>query len=322
MKNQIETFAGSKHFRLNRVADGVFAAISVPGTGSLGNAAIIDLGDSTLVVDTFTTLQAAQDLLHAAVHLTGNPVSYVLNTHWHSDHTCGNQVFAPQAQIISTSLTRDIMATFGQNRLAEQLANPEALYRAIEEFEMSIQQEPNEQVRQEMKWEIATDREYMNMLPNLVYTLPTVTFDQELCIHGRDRNVRLITYGGGHTQSDAFVYLPEENIAVMGDLVLSKHHPVMTYANPHEWLSILERVEMLDIETIIPGHGEVCSMKELQEVKGYINDILALVAECMNNETSIDEIVVPEAYRDWDFTMYFKPNLNKVHDILRGTADQ
>lgn len=114
MKNRIETFKESKHFRLNYVAEGVFAAISVPGTGSVGNAAIIDLGDSTLVVDTFTTIQAAEDLQAAAIHLTGNPVSYVINTHWHSDHTSGNQVFTPKAQIISTSTTREIMDIFGK----------------------------------------------------------------------------------------------------------------------------------------------------------------------------------------------------------------
>src|ERR1700730_16505230 len=103
MRNRIETFTGSKHFLLNHVAEGVFAAISVPGTGSVGNAALIDLGDSTLVVDTFQTIQAAEDLQAAAIYLTGNSVSYVINTHWHSDHTYGNQVFAPKAQIISTS---------------------------------------------------------------------------------------------------------------------------------------------------------------------------------------------------------------------------
>jgi cyclase len=114
MRNRIETFTGSKHFLLNHVAEGVFAAISVPGSGSVGNAAIIDLGDSTLVVDTFTTIQAAEDLQAAAMYLTGNSVSYVINTHWHSDHTSGNQVFTPKAQIISTCTTREIMATFGK----------------------------------------------------------------------------------------------------------------------------------------------------------------------------------------------------------------
>ena len=316
MKNRIETFKGSKHFRLNQVAEGVFAAISIPGTGSLGNAAIIDLGYSTLVVDTFTTIQAAEDLQAAAIHLTGNTVSYVINTHWHSDHTSGNQVFTPEAQIISTATTREIMATFGQNRINQQLANPEPIYQAINEFEEKIQQETDEKLQKEMQWEVASDREYMKILPKLVYTLPTITFDQQMSIYGSERTVQLITYGGGHTPSDAFVYLPEEKIAVMGDLVLSKHHPVMFNANPQEWLTILERVEQLDIVKIIPGHGEVCTMKELHEVKGYINDIMALVTEAVQCKRSIDNVLVPKAYQEWYFTTYFKENLKKVYEII------
>lgn len=320
MKNRIETLKESKHFRLNHVAEGVFAAISVPGTGSVGNAAIIDLGDSTLVVDTFATIQAAEDLQAAAIHLTGNPVSYVINTHWHSDHTSGNQLFSPKAQMISTSITREIMATFGENRLAQQLANLEPIYQAINELEEKIQQETDEKLKQEMQWENASDREYIKILPNLVYTLPTITFNQQMSIHGSDRLVQLITYGGGHTQSDAFVYLPEEKIAVMGDLVLSKHHPVMVNANPQEWLNILEQVELLDIETILPGHGEVCSMKELHEVKGYIKDIIALVAETVQSKKSIEDILVPKAYQDWYFATYFKTNLKKVYDFITESA--
>jgi cyclase len=321
MKNRIETFTGSKHFRLNHVAEGVFAAISVPGTGSLGNAAIIDLGDTTLVVDTFTTIQAAEDLKEAAIHLTGNPVSYVINTHWHSDHTSGNQVFTPKAQIISTSTTREIMATYGKNRLAQQLLNPEPTYKAIDEVEEKIQQETNEKLKKEMQWENASDREYMKILPNLVYTLPTITFDHQMSIHGSGRTVQLITYGGGHTQSDAFVYLPEEKIAVMGDLVLSKHHPVMINGNPKEWLNILERIELLGVETIVPGHGEVCSMKELHEVKGYINDIVTLVEETVQSKNCIDDILVPKAYQDWYFTTYFKTNLKKVYDLITKSLE-
>jgi cyclase len=321
MKNRIEAFTESKHFRLNHVAEGVFAAISVPGTGSVGNATIIDLGDSTLVVDTFTTIKAAEDLREAAMYLTGNPVSYVINTHWHSDHTSGNQVFTPKAHIISTSTTREIMATFGKNRLAQQLSNPEPIYQAIDEQKEKIQQETDEKLKKEMQWENASDREYMKILPDLVYTLPTITFDQQLRIHGSDRTVQLITYGGGHTQSDAFVYLPEEKTAVMGDLVLSKHHPVMMYANPSEWLNILEQVELLGVETIVPGHGEVCSMKELHEVKGYIKNIVALVAETVQCNKSIDDILVPKAYQDWYFTTYFKSNLKRIYGLITKSAD-
>lgn len=131
-----------------------------------------------------------------------------------------------------------------------------------------------------------------------------------------ERTVHLITYGGGHTQSDTFVYIPEEKMAVMGDLVLSKHHPVMIHANPLEWLDILEQVQKLNIHTIVPGHGEICSMKELEEVKGYIKDLLQIVAETVNSNGSIDEIEIPEAYEDWYFATYFKSNLKTVYDFI------
>jgi len=316
MGNRTESFTGSKHFQLNQVAEGVFAAIAVPGTGSVGNATIIDLGDTTLVVDSFNTIQAVEDLEAAAMYLTGRAVSYLVNTHWHSDHTSGNQLFAPAAQIISTSDTREIMATFGKNRLAQQMSNPEAIYKAIDELDEQLLQETDAKLKAEMQWENASDREYMKTLPNLVYTLPTMTFDQQMSIHGSGRMVQLLTYGGGHTQSDAFVYLPEEKIAVMGDLVLSKHHPVMMYANPTQWLNILDQVELLDVKTIIPGHGEVCSVSELHAVKGYIKHIVALVTEAVQSKRSIDEIVVPQDYREWNFTTYFKSNLKKVYELI------
>ncbi|WP_409300707.1 MBL fold metallo-hydrolase [Peribacillus sp. SCS-155] len=316
MEKSVETFKESKHFRLHRVADGVFAAISVPGTGSVGNAAIIDLGDKTIVVDTFTTIQAAEDLQAAAISVTGNSASYVINTHWHSDHTSGNQVFTPNAPIISTTATRDIMAAFGVNRINEQLTNLESIFRSLDELEEKLQKEKDKKLQEEMKWGIASDREYMKILPNLLYTLPSITFDRGLSIHGSERSVQLFSFGGGHTQSDTFVYLPEEKIAVMGDLVLSKHHPVLNHANPKEWLHILERIESLDIEIIIPGHGEVCSMEQVYQVKGYIKDIMTLVAESMESDTNIDDISVPEAYQDWYFTTYFKTNLKKVYELL------
>lgn len=316
MMRGIEAFVGSRHFQLNEVTEGVYAAVAIPGTGSLGNAAIVDLGDATLVVDTFTTIQAAEDLLAAAECLTGRPASYVINTHWHSDHTCGNQVFAPAAQIISTSITREIMDTFVRNRITQQLAKPEVIYEAIDEADKKIQRETDEKLKQEMEWDNASDREYIEMLPDLVYSLPNLTFNQYMTIHGSKRSVELMTFGGGHTQSDALVYIPKDKIAIMGDLVLSKHHPVLMYANPQQWLEILDKVEQLNIETIVPGHGEVCSLTELHEVKAYITDLLEIVTAAVRSNQSLDEISVPAAYQHWSFTTYFKSNLQAIQEWL------
>lgn len=94
-------------FELQEVADGVYAAIVVDGAGALGNAGFVNLGEETLVFDTFLSPQAAQVLRAEAERMTGNQIAYVVNSHFHGDHTYGNQVFA-DATILSTERTREL----------------------------------------------------------------------------------------------------------------------------------------------------------------------------------------------------------------------
>src|SRR5439155_25717814 len=73
------------HAEHTPVAEGVTAAVAIPDRGAVGNAAIVDLGGSALVVDTHVTPAAGRELRQAA-----GPVRGVLNTHWHADHVPGN----------------------------------------------------------------------------------------------------------------------------------------------------------------------------------------------------------------------------------------
>ena len=104
----------SRHFKIETLADGVFAAIHRPGGWAIGNAGIVDLGDFTLVYDTFITIEAGQELREAAETLTGNPVKIVVNSHYHNDHVWGNQVFDPETLIVSSADTRQLFTTKGK----------------------------------------------------------------------------------------------------------------------------------------------------------------------------------------------------------------
>ena len=95
----------SEHFDIESLAEGVYAAMASPSGAAYSNAGIIDLGDSTLVFDTFDAPQAGEDLKHAADALTGRPATYVINSHFHADHWLGNQAFDPQTPIIATHRT-------------------------------------------------------------------------------------------------------------------------------------------------------------------------------------------------------------------------
>jgi cyclase len=107
----------SKHFNLEKVSEGIFAAIAKDGGGSVGNAGFVDLGGKTLVFDTFNTQQAAEDLRKIAENITNQPVSWVINSHYHGDHIRGNQVFK-DCNIVSTYTTLNQMKETHPERIA------------------------------------------------------------------------------------------------------------------------------------------------------------------------------------------------------------
>lgn len=85
----------SSPFTLSQVADGVWSAVSPPfEMPTVSNAGIVDLGDRTVVFDSFMTVEAATALAETAEELTGRPPDLLVNSHHHSDHVGGNAVFA------------------------------------------------------------------------------------------------------------------------------------------------------------------------------------------------------------------------------------
>ena len=117
----------SKHFRLQELAEGVYAVIHIDGGTAIGNAGIVDLGDRTLVYDTLMTPQAGEDLRTAAETLFGRPIDATINSHWHYDHIWGNQAFGADTDIVSDEETRRmIIATRGHGAFDQFMANAEA----------------------------------------------------------------------------------------------------------------------------------------------------------------------------------------------------
>ncbi len=115
---------------------------------------------------------------------------------------------------------------------------------------------------------------------NLKVKLPDIVFDHELDIHLGGREVQLKYLGRGNTAGDAIAYLPKEKILITGDLVDSPV-PYLYGGFPIEQVSTLKRMEELDFETLVPGHGEVLKGKTF--VQQEIALIEAVVA-AMNEE--------------------------------------
>src|SRR5438445_10492628 len=94
------TFAHAQQFTLKQIAPNVYAAIANPTGSAGGNAGFVIGDDGVLVIDTFTTADAAQQLLAEVRRLTKLPIKFVVNTHYHLDHVGGNGVFADAGAVV------------------------------------------------------------------------------------------------------------------------------------------------------------------------------------------------------------------------------
>lgn len=255
------------HFQLQAIADGVFVAQPKLDGGAGCNAGIIDLGDQTIIFDPFLTPQAAAELQAVAESVTSSPVKLVVNSHHHLDHIGGNQNFPANTAIVSTSLTRELIDA----QAAQQLTTlEEQTTERLAELEKQASSARKSVEKQDAQQALAQWRFLQEALPTWQFRLPTMTFDQRLVLYGSRRQVELLTYGSGHSPSDAILYLPEEKIAFMGDLLTIQSHPALQDGDPGELPRILDLVNRLQPQKLVPGHGPVGGPPDLQVMQQYL----------------------------------------------------
>jgi glyoxylase-like metal-dependent hydrolase (beta-lactamase superfamily II) len=309
----------SPYFHLERIAGDVWAAIVERGKGAWGNAGVVALGEGTLVFDTFLTPAAARDLRATAEVLTGQPVAWVINSHYHMDHIHGNAVF-DDAHIIATVKTRERIATRGADLLARQFALPETLA----SLDTQIASAATTELREDMAALRGDYRALDAALPELTLRLPDITFEQRLTLHGADRTVEVLSYGGGHTSSDAFLWLPAERVVFLGDLLGVRTHPSFGQADLEEWDTILERIEALDVATAVPGHGAVGTLADIATLRQYLSDMETLVDEAIVRGETAEQVAAlppPAPYDNWAARTIFTDNLRHLYALSARSAE-
>ncbi|PFE01120.1 MBL fold metallo-hydrolase [Bacillus cereus] len=298
----------SEHFMVEKLEDGIYAAIAKEGGGSLANAGFIDMGDQAIIFDTFNTQQAAADLKKIAEEITGQPISWVINSHWHGDHIRGNQVFE-NCTIISSHTTYEKMAKIHPPRIDKQKQDIEGLHIYLQSLQDQFTQTNDVGLRKQ----ISFLNQLAISLPTLQLVLPQCSFQNEFTIYGSKRTAKLITLGGGHSVCDTILYLSKEKICFMGDLLFVKSHPTFfEESNLQEWKRMLELIEEFEINKVVPGHGPVGVKTDLRKVIEYIEELTLLVSENAN----IDEVKCPSAYINWYAPEVFTSNLKYLKKLM------
>jgi cyclase len=308
----------SKHFQLEPLTDGIYAAIAKEGSVARANAGIVDLGDRVLIFDTFMAPQAARDLVRIAQEITGHPVGWVANSHWHSDHVLGNQVMPQDAILISTHLTRDLIAERIPPRIEEQRG---AVPQALRDLEARLQTKLDTQERLQVGETIDFYRMALEDLPTLSVRLPVLTFENRLVLHGPARTAELITFGGGHTASDVILYLPVAQIAFVADLLFNGSHPWLGDGDPDAWLRILDTIEAISpaVEVVVPGHGSIGTPANFAAIRRYIPATRKLAEDLLARGGTADDaaaLTIPAAFSSWPGEATFASNMRFWHAKL------
>lgn len=276
LKAQTYPVTQGKTYKFEKIADGVYYA-----TGGFGSNNVVIVNDQdVLVVDDGTTPAAARAFLDDIKVLTSKPVRYVVNTHFHYDHTDGNQVFGPEVQIIAHEYVRTAIATFDVlNREPFITSQKTAVPARIDALVKQIAAEKDAQKKAALQKDLAAARVIQDQLKEIKPVPPNLTYSSKLVLHRGSREIQLLFLGRGHTGGDTVVFLPRERIVCTGDLMESRL-AYMGDAFFDEWVATLEALKKLDFALVLPGHGVPFSDKGLiTAYQSYLTDVTKKVAD-------------------------------------------
>ncbi len=289
-------------FAFEEIVPGVYHA---RGTGALSvgsHGAVIVNDDDVLLVESHISPAAAYTVVEEIEALTGKPVRYVVNTHYHFDHAHGNQVYPDDVHVIGHEVTREMLesgASLGRSyelfvgRLPDQIA---AMEDAREQLQQSVDEAEYEAPREEAAEELAALEARLAYMRNyaagqdaLVPRGPNTTLSERMTLFRGDREIRILFFGRGHTGGDVVVHLPQERVIVTGDLLLPGL-PYMGDGYLAEWVETLEHVKALDFDWVLPGHGNPFQDKErITFLQDYMRDLQARAAELHAQGMSYEE---------------------------------
>jgi glyoxylase-like metal-dependent hydrolase (beta-lactamase superfamily II) len=266
---------------LKRVSDHVYVMEGFP------NVVYVIGSRATLVVDTGLGERNGATVMRAEQKLAKGPILYLTTTHYHSEHTTGEQAFPASTIIIRNS---------------EQ------------------QEEMTKSVGAHMDAFRKMSAQNSDLLKEVHFRPPDVLFDREAKLDLGGVTARLFWVGPAHTKGDELIFVEEDSVLIPGDIVQKDVFPIMPNADASVkgWLSILDNVEALHPKFIVPDHGAaIVDASQIGTERAYILALQARALELKKQGASADDAgktitaELKAKYPDW-------PNPNNVAgEVLR-----
>jgi cyclase len=251
---------------LQEVAPRTFAWLQPNGDLGESNAGLVVGDGASTLIDTLWDVRLTTRMLDAMAPATATaPITHLVNTHSDGDHWWGNQVL-PATTRITSGASAAVMEHEGgapaQFERLRQLATtldrrsetrlPRALRRRMRDFGSYVSR-------------MFSPYDFGEVTP----TGPTETFEDRLELSVGGRALELILVGPAHTPGDLIVWLPDVRVVFAADIAFVGVTPVM-WTGPHvNWLGAIDTIAALEPDVVVPGHGPVCGMAELDAVGRY-----------------------------------------------------
>ena len=283
--------AGERLFDIEKVAPNVYAAVARPQVLINCNAAIFERSSDLLIVDTHSKPSAVVALVaQIKSEVSPKPVRYVVNSHFHWDHTQGAPAYrrlAPGAQIIASEATRQLLSELGGERLRASL---DQTAKSLDEARAKLAAAKTSDEKRRGEESVKQLTAYAGEMKDYAPELPDVTFDRGLILHDKDHELHLVFCGKAHTAGDIMVWSPSRKVIATGD-VLHGSTPFIADGYPKLWPIALLRIAEMQFDHVIGGHAAVQqSRAPLYQMSAYIDELADVIGRGKQAGRSIEEL--------------------------------
>jgi len=237
--------------------------------GAGGNIAASVGEDGIVIVD--DQYAPLADKIAAAlkgIGATDKPVRFVINTHYHGDHTGGNAPFATNGStVIAQDNVRKRLQTGGKAGIGTAMS--------------------------------------MDQPAAAKAALPIITFDHDVTVHLNGEDIRALHFPGGHTDGDAIVFFPTANVVHMGDDFVRYGYPfidVNAGGSVQGMIAACDKVASLlpDDVKVIPGHGDLSTLGDVRDYSVMLKETSAAVQAAINLKKTPEQMKKEKILAPWD----------------------
>jgi cyclase len=268
---------------LKRITENVFCVLG--GERAINTGFVVGTS-GILMIDSTSSPDDAEQILKNVRSVSQKPIRYLFNTHYHSDHTFGNQVFS--AKVVAHRESRTIMT-----RLLKREWSQDSIRKYVEE-----------------------NPEWKQRLSNLKITLPDSVFDDSLEIDLGNVKVNL-THVGGHTEDSSIAHVAASKVLFAGDLIFQGRYPFMKDGDSQNWLLALKSLRDLTFDVLVPGHGYLCDRAEVEHHISYFENLLENCKNFIQENLSLDEIV-----KQKEFIKFARRNVDRHEENIRKVCGE